>query len=499
MEEIRMPERGRYRVSLTVFSKDKSTNDTSSQEIDIKDMLIISIGDSASSGEGSPYGGAPQWYDEPCHRSINAAHYQAARDFDAANPHLAVTFLSYACSGAKVRHLWSHAQKDNRPPQIDQIVRDVCGGDSCVESEDRPINRLLFTAGVNDIGFSSIIKYCLKWKNCFDDLGGIVLERIGDLSSLYAQLAGAIEEKLNPREVLTSYYPHELFTDDDGYAADAVDGLIDLKEAGWINKRGESINIRLYSAARQHGWEYTHEVVTLFRGHGYSASEHYYNRVTEVGSVLHGDFDEHGIMHPNDLGQEAWGIAWRHALARLEQPEQRVAVVFTELWIDSDATNVSVDLAVSDQVSTYPGLGESATVYNWVALPENAYRFVVNGRVGDELRVRGVLHVPGEVNPNVNPKNPLELQEGADGQSYSAVDKYELNRFLEYGSEHVLDSRSGTDVGSTGFRAKYRFELIRVTVKETVEGSAETLKAKGEESDSITTPTLYENGFVKGW
>nr|QQZ49286.1 hypothetical protein JKL49_19665 [Phenylobacterium glaciei] len=44
----------------------------------------------------------PSWFDPACHRSFYNQHLVAALKFAVARPHEAVTFLSYACSGAAV-------------------------------------------------------------------------------------------------------------------------------------------------------------------------------------------------------------------------------------------------------------------------------------------------------------------------------------------------------------------------------------------------------------
>ena len=82
------------------------------QNVFVKDYLIVSIGDSFASGEGNPdiQGGwelfpewiPPVWEDTRCHRSAASGPAQAALAIEQSDPHSSVTFLSFACSGATV-------------------------------------------------------------------------------------------------------------------------------------------------------------------------------------------------------------------------------------------------------------------------------------------------------------------------------------------------------------------------------------------------------------
>ena len=99
---------GNYTVSLTVTDADSASNQAS-YPVTIKDYLIVSIGDSYSSGEGNPdhpgdysYGywvthwfsvWPARWMNEQCHRSSYAGSMQAARRIEETDPHTSVTFV----------------------------------------------------------------------------------------------------------------------------------------------------------------------------------------------------------------------------------------------------------------------------------------------------------------------------------------------------------------------------------------------------------------------
>src|SRR5262249_36422706 len=91
----------------------------------VRDILIAGLGDSFASGEGNPdepvqFGdqqrfrnlyplraenngsGSAQWTDTLCHRSLYGQQLRASLQIAIENPHAAVTFLDYSCSGAGV-------------------------------------------------------------------------------------------------------------------------------------------------------------------------------------------------------------------------------------------------------------------------------------------------------------------------------------------------------------------------------------------------------------
>src|SRR5262249_8247228 len=120
----------------------------------VKDILIVSIGDSYASGEGNPEVRGvlnPQWAvganaritqeHADAHRSSRSAPALTALDIERANPHTSVTFLHLAHTGAEV--------PDVRGP-TGQIQR----GGTLVGT--RPIDGLFLSIGGNDIGFTNV-------------------------------------------------------------------------------------------------------------------------------------------------------------------------------------------------------------------------------------------------------------------------------------------------------------------------------------------------------
>ena len=108
--KLDFPAQGTYYATLTVRTKDGAEK-TWTRPVEVKDLLVVVLGDSSASGEGAPdspvvvndSGYTTQradWVDDRCHRSNNAGGAQAAKRLEAADSSSSVTFLSFACSGA---------------------------------------------------------------------------------------------------------------------------------------------------------------------------------------------------------------------------------------------------------------------------------------------------------------------------------------------------------------------------------------------------------------
>ncbi|WP_232293460.1 SGNH/GDSL hydrolase family protein [Stigmatella aurantiaca] len=134
-----------------------------------RDVLIASLGDSYASGEGVPdlrqYGGwlfwkwaDAKWMDARCRRSLFSAPGLAALMYAKINPHVSVTHLTYACSGAKMSEGLLEEYEGASPPesaaalrpQVDEFIGDL-------EKAGRTPDYLTISAGGNDIGFADIV------------------------------------------------------------------------------------------------------------------------------------------------------------------------------------------------------------------------------------------------------------------------------------------------------------------------------------------------------
>ncbi|RMH66983.1 MAG: hypothetical protein D6683_18215, partial [Actinomyces sp.] len=173
-ERLDFPAQGSYTVTLTVTDADGATSAVT-HEVRVRDLLIVSMGDSSASGEGNPdtlapvalVGGPDAFLFQRCHRSLTSGHSLAARAIEERDPHVSVTFLSFACSGATVPEgilgpyegIEPGDAAEDLPPQIEQALRAVCRVDiaDCGLIEQRLIDRLFIAIGINDIGFSDVV------------------------------------------------------------------------------------------------------------------------------------------------------------------------------------------------------------------------------------------------------------------------------------------------------------------------------------------------------
>lgn len=191
-----------------------------------RNLFVAGLGDSFSSGEGNPdkpawlsgeigYGsdysgssplpngrtrlyptrarsdgnavggwGQPIWLNTQCHRSLYSQHVRASLALALEQPHIAVTFTGYSCTGAETHEgilgYWQ-ARSDVAPryrddsPQLMRLLRDYCADPrdylafqksgefdwrsikACRAWRVRPPDIVLLSIGGNDIGFARVI------------------------------------------------------------------------------------------------------------------------------------------------------------------------------------------------------------------------------------------------------------------------------------------------------------------------------------------------------
>ncbi len=319
---------------------DAGTSSSVEQAVSPRDHLIVSIGDSVASGEGSPHtGGAAvaTWQDGACHRSALAGPALAAQQLEASDPRSSVTFVQLSCSGAAIVDVPELVGADDpttgglldsysgivpspsslRPSQLEQMTALV---------GNRPVDALLVSIGANDAKFSEVVKDCLSsvYPSCDRSSTRTTFEsRISSLPGRYSRLASAIAARGVPanRVRLTEYFdptsddlgitemrcavrvnpavrlafglPNVVLLEDDE-AIWARDGVI-----GALNAAGRS-------AAAFAGWRYVGGIAQQFKQHGYCAGDHW---VVQLGESTEGQDDINGAFHPNRAGQQVYGSA----------------------------------------------------------------------------------------------------------------------------------------------------------------------------------------------
>lgn len=206
------PTEGIYFVTLTV-RKDDGTEQKWTKTVEVKDFLVVVLGDSSASGEGAPdiqkHDGIPraEWTDNRCHRSYDAGGAQAARRIEDADSKSTVTFLSFACSGAtlaseiynggipdpyenekdyefrgvgvtapysgieptKYSTTGTTDFSDKVPSQVDQLWNALTNFGT---RPPRKIDALIVAGGINDARFADLATICVLFMECPVELVG---------------------------------------------------------------------------------------------------------------------------------------------------------------------------------------------------------------------------------------------------------------------------------------------------------------------------------------
>jgi lysophospholipase L1-like esterase len=207
---------GRQTVASVEVSSGPEAPQRLSTEIMVRDIFIAGLGDSIASGEGNPdraialsdegfcfryylgtaasqyyrpsragYKGgraceAPDtlpvwqrqsalWFNSPCHRSLYSYQTRTALALAVRYPHIAVTYLPLACTGATIPDgLFGYQRARECPPtksgnncsgtvnaQLDELRAAI--GAAKKRQPDRKLDLILLSIGANDINFSGLV------------------------------------------------------------------------------------------------------------------------------------------------------------------------------------------------------------------------------------------------------------------------------------------------------------------------------------------------------
>jgi hypothetical protein len=175
----------------------------------VRDVRIVALGDSFSSGEGVPHAqwrgllfdrSPALWLDARCHRSLLSAPSLAAAYLARQNPHLSVTLLHYGCSGASIANgvmtpsayletyenvarRYENSSKvdleeapaderparfqphDVGPSQLEQAANDLLSQQGAQSAD-----AVVISIGGNDVGFSDLVRSILAPRQTPTDL-----------------------------------------------------------------------------------------------------------------------------------------------------------------------------------------------------------------------------------------------------------------------------------------------------------------------------------------
>lgn len=361
VRDLTFKAQGIFPVKMDVTDAAGKTVLSKARDVRVRDLLIVVLGDSMSSGEGSPdlqitAGKKARWVDPQCHRSRWAPGALAAKAIEDMDPTTSVTFLSFACSGATIDKTWplegktfdAYEKEDGTkskgsgifgwylgiespsssgmswdmpkylaengkgvPPQIQQLKHALAG---------RKIDSVIMSAGINDAGFSRMLATCVLFKECPSEVIGYNNKEV-PLSKRFAADAAAVSasyerlgKELAPltKRTLVFEYPNA-FTGDDGKTCEYT--LADVQypfaitrdESNWIQTAGEqALHGAIRTGVQRANFEYVGGVWNAFKGHGYcsSASKRWVRRAEE-SSKIQGPSDTtktQGTIHPNPAG-----------------------------------------------------------------------------------------------------------------------------------------------------------------------------------------------------
>ncbi len=276
--------------------------------VEIEDKLIVALGDSVASGEGNPkVAGPDRWLDEPCHRSAAAGFEQAANQLGKVDRRRSITFVSLACSGARMDQglLESYAGIDPAPgkasylPQVDRLGeidlrRRADGGPG--------VDAVLLSVGANDVRFSSVVKQCALPGDCREGVKRAVEERLAALDDRYDELADALDETAPETPVFVTEYFDPTHDEFGRFCKDGP-GLTTDEEAQWAYEELlRPLNREVKTAADRNGWQRIGGIASDFKHHGYCAREKGWVRT--LPDALLKD-NPAGTLHPNEEGHKA--------------------------------------------------------------------------------------------------------------------------------------------------------------------------------------------------
>ena len=296
-------------------------------QIVIDDLLVVAVGDSYASGEGSPdriiVGDTePQWADASgiaeaaahaiAHRSTVSWPARTALALEDSSQHTSVTFVDMSVSGARIdRGLLQGRTDPAIPAQFDDVERIVQG---------RHIDVLLVQIGGNDVGFSRVIRALVEadpllnpvcYEVLFDNVWASAADGIWDrdtrvtydppfdfgcatvdgtrsvvpgfdgLVPAFARLDQRIDQ-LSVGAVYLMEYPDPTGGTTGGAICDEIVGDLtppfgfhevdEQEQAAGVARLLDPLNRELEAAAERYGWTFIGGVADGFTsGHGYCA------------------------------------------------------------------------------------------------------------------------------------------------------------------------------------------------------------------------------------
>ncbi len=297
---------GEHRIA--VFARNRAEV----ARVEVDDTLIVALGDSVASGEGNPEGppGSPQrWLDPNCHRSAAAGFQQAANQLGKVDRRRSITFVSLACSGARIDAglLGPYAGIEPLPagatflPQVDRL-REIAGRRLTGESEGPAVDAVLLSVGANDLHFSDVVKQCALPTDCRAAAKRALAPRLDALGGGYDELGAALKKAAPGTPVFVTDY-FDPTHDEYGNFCKYGPALFTHDEVQWAYEELlRPLNRRIGTAAERNGWQRIGGIAAEFERHGYCAKDERWVRTLPEALRMH---NPAGTLHPNQEGQQA--------------------------------------------------------------------------------------------------------------------------------------------------------------------------------------------------
>ena len=355
---ITVPSQGVYQVTLTMhtYGSGPGISLPTTHQIEIRDRLIVVMGDSLAAGEGNPdrpgrYTGnisfdgleittklPATWQNQRCHRSALSGPARAARALEDASQYTSVTFIDVACSGASFNHLLG-GEKDKYEGiapdgtkeriQIDWVKKLVAARDN---APVRTIDILMLSVGLNEFHFGDIIESCVTndnyrpgHKDCVTGHGGAAALR--SLDDNYNALAAALSSNLpGIRETYLNDYPAAVFEGGAcGFLADPYGGDLlgtkglDPDEGEAMAALGHQLNKHIQNAAADHHWNFVSDLTPPFAPHSYCSKTPWF---VHIEDSYKWQGDKNGTAHPNACGHMQYATLLLAAIKQTGIPTQ---------------------------------------------------------------------------------------------------------------------------------------------------------------------------------
>ncbi len=287
------------------------------QAVQYRDVVIASLGDSISSGEGAPDAGKNFSISGACDRSTLAGPAQAAvQAQQTLGSAVTVHFWFLACTGAGISYglIGSYQPPSGPllPPQLDRLSQ-------LIGQSGLSVDRLQMTIGANDVYWGALLQACLpigeydpgSQTGCVNGYAWEINDALSELPGTFAGLQQKLAALVSPSKVYLTQYsdPLDSLSPQPGLCWGEPIAWQDLRQFGANTE--SSLQQIMQNASRAAGWQFIGGIQQAFQGHGVCQS----SRATSPGgpgrwvnsagdsNSTQGNYS--GAWHPNDAGQVA--------------------------------------------------------------------------------------------------------------------------------------------------------------------------------------------------